>query len=117
MQVVIEIPENEISTKQDIIPIAIHFMGGKIVECDYPFIELEQHGRLIDADALNRKDVNCANVPMNFIDAAPTIIEANKSSTAKFKVVTRGNCMICGKELTEGLFLCEECKDKASSRK
>lgn len=34
------------------------------------------HGRLIDADALNRKDVNCANVPMNFIDNAPTIIEA-----------------------------------------
>ena len=32
-------------------------------------------------------------------------------------VVTRGNCMICGKELTEGLFLCKECEDKASSRK
>ena len=38
------------------------------------------HGRLIDADALNRKDVNCANVPMNFIDTAPTIIEADKES-------------------------------------
>lgn len=37
------------------------------------------HGRLIDADALNRKDVNCANVPMNFIDIASTIIEADKS--------------------------------------
>ena len=36
------------------------------------------HGRLIDADALNRKDVNCANVPMNFIDTAQTIIEADK---------------------------------------
>jgi hypothetical protein len=35
------------------------------------------HGRLIDADALNRKDVNCANIPMNFIDTAPTIIEAD----------------------------------------
>ena len=35
------------------------------------------HGRLIDADALNRKDVNCANTPMNFIDTAPTIIEAD----------------------------------------
>ena len=38
------------------------------------------HGRLIDADAINRKDVNCANVPMNFIDNAPTIIEADKES-------------------------------------
>lgn len=38
------------------------------------------HGRLIDADALNRKDVNCANVPMNFIDTAQTIIEADKEA-------------------------------------
>lgn len=36
------------------------------------------HGRLIDADALNRKDVNYANIPMNFIDTAPTIIKADK---------------------------------------
>lgn len=36
------------------------------------------HGKLKDTDALNRKDVNCANVPMNFIDTAPTIIEADK---------------------------------------
>lgn len=36
------------------------------------------HGRLIDADALNRKDVNCANVPMNFIDTALTIVKADK---------------------------------------
>ena len=42
MQVVIEVPENEIPTKQDIISVAIHFMDGKIVECDYPFTELEQ---------------------------------------------------------------------------
>ena len=41
---------------------------------------LPRHGRLIDADAINRKDVNCANVPMNFIDTAPTIIEADKES-------------------------------------
>lgn len=39
------------------------------------------HGRLIDADAINRKDVNCANVPMNFIDTAHTIIEADKENT------------------------------------
>ena len=29
--------------------------------------------RLIDADTLNRRNVNCANVPMNFIDTAPTV--------------------------------------------
>ena len=30
----------------------------------------------------------------------------------KTKAITRGNCMICGKELTEGLFFCKECEDK-----
>lgn len=29
--------------------------------------------RLIDADKLNRKDINSANIPMNFIDTAPTV--------------------------------------------
>ncbi len=40
----------------------------------------------------------------------PAIIEANKKY--EVKVITRGNCMICGKELTDGLFFCKECKDK-----
>lgn len=26
------------------------------------------------------------------------------------KVITRGNCMMCGKELDEGLFFCKECE-------
>lgn len=30
------------------------------------------------------------------------------------EVITRGNCMICGKELTEGLFFCKECEAKAT---
>lgn len=25
------------------------------------------------------------------------------------KVINRGNCMMCGKELTEGIFFCKEC--------
>ena len=33
------------------------------------------------------------------------------------KVIIRGNCMMCGKELTEGLFFCKECEDKAKIRK
>ena len=28
------------------------------------------------------------------------------------EVITRGNCMMCGKELTEGLFFCKECEEK-----
>ena len=26
------------------------------------------------------------------------------------KVINRGNCMMCGKELTEGIFFCKECE-------
>lgn len=33
------------------------------------------------------------------------------------EVVTRGNCMMCGKELTDGLFICKECGDKINRRK
>lgn len=28
------------------------------------------------------------------------------------KIVTRGRCMMCGKDLTEGLFFCKECEEK-----
>lgn len=41
------------------------------------------------------------------------IIEADKEYKAK--VITRGNCMKCGKKLTEGLFFCKECENKAES--
>lgn len=44
---------------------------------DYPIEFLpEKHGRLIDADALPKRDINLANVPYNFIREASTIIEA-----------------------------------------
>ncbi len=79
MQIVIKIPNEEVPNNQEIIDINLHFIDGEVCECSYPYIVLPKgHGRLIDADALNRKDVNCANVPMNFIDTAPTIIKADK---------------------------------------
>lgn len=36
------------------------------------------HGDLIDRNKLNRKDINCANFPTNFIDMAEVIIPADK---------------------------------------
>lgn len=35
--------------------------------------------RLIDANKLNRRSINCANYPMNFIDAAPTVETITKN--------------------------------------
>lgn len=79
------------------------------------------HGRLGDLDAL-QKEVSSWGMndyePSDFtyaIDQADTIIEADKEY--EVEIITRGNCMMCGKELTEGLFFCKECEDKASSRK
>ena len=34
------------------------------------------HGRLIDADALLRTEINLANYPSNYVRIAPTIVEA-----------------------------------------
>lgn len=46
---------------------------------DCPLSEIPTpHGRLIDADALPKKDINLANVPYNWIKVAPTIIEAEE---------------------------------------
>lgn len=51
--------------------------------------------------------------------AEKTILTKIKNAPAtimpdeKFEIITRGNCMMCGKELTEGLFFCKECESKA----
>jgi len=73
------------------------------------------HGRLVD-----EKDLSLMTVHMIdevFVCDAPTIIEADKEY--EVEVITRGNCMMCGKELVEvdGLFFCKECENKVKGRK
>ena len=41
MRVIIEIPDNEVPTRQEYIEIGLHFIDGHICECTYPFEELE----------------------------------------------------------------------------
>lgn len=134
MQIAIDIPNKDIPKHQEVIDIRLHFIDGHIVDANgYGFVELpKDHGRLIDENVLinnlNRDfltferelcyDVEPANAlaeTFDIIKDAPTIIEADKKYEAK--VITRGKCMTCGKELTEGLFFCKECGDKANSRK
>lgn len=119
MQIVIDIPNEEVPSKQEIIDINLHFIAGEVCECTYPYMVLPKgHGRLIDADALidsldaSDRDIYCKAV---IEEEAPIIIEADKEYEAE--VITRGKCMMCGKELTEGLFFCKECGDKANSGK
>ncbi len=46
--------------------------------------------------------------------SAPTIIEADREYGVK--AINRGNCMACGKELTEGVFFCKECEEKGREK-
>lgn len=56
MQIVIDIPNNDIPLKQNVITLDLHFIDGHICECTYPFKELlEGHGRLIDADETRKQ--------------------------------------------------------------
>ncbi len=74
------------------------------------------HGRLIDADELAKRMSEYGwhhpdSTIHEFVeDDLPTIIEADKEYDVK--AITRGNCMACGKELTEGVFFCKECEEK-----
>lgn len=38
--------------------------------------------------------------------------EKGVTKEIEFKVINRGKCMLCGKELTEELFFCKECEAK-----
>lgn len=77
--------------------------------------------RLIDADKLNRKDVNCANVPMNFIDTAPTVeaipkVNVYKAIQEMMKYEHEGFINISLTRLDEILKKCGVCEDEKESR-
>lgn len=89
------------------------------------------HGRIGDLDKLekeidggikaglmiegyeNYSNINDVDDCLEYVKYAPTIIEADKEY--EDEIITRGNCMMCGKELDEGLFFCKECEAKAES--
>ena len=91
MKIVIDIPENEVSKRREIVEIVLQFMDGEVCECTFPFqVFPKGHGRLIDADYIKlfSIDHDCWNdveyegvikvVPVIAIDNASTIIEADK---------------------------------------
>ena len=47
MKIVIDIPDNEIPTQQDIISVELHCIDGKIFGCNYPFAEFPNKGKWI----------------------------------------------------------------------
>lgn len=56
MQIVIDIPNSDIPSKQDAMTLDLHFIDGHVCECTYPFKELpKEHGKLIDADETRKQ--------------------------------------------------------------
>lgn len=54
-----------------------------------------------------------AGMSMNaFIVEAVREKMIRKETTLQSRTIVRGNCVVCGKPLTEGLFLCKECQAK-----
>ena len=87
MKIVIDIPENEVPKRREIVEIGLQFMDGEVCECTYPFQVLPKgHGRLIDADELEEcKEImntiygeSKYAIRMDDIRNMPTIIEADK---------------------------------------
>ena len=87
MDIVIKLPDKDYSVMLTKIMLVCY--GCKIIELP------KGHGRLIDADKLNRKDLNCANVPMNFIDIAQTIIEADRTGLISIKEESEDHDSLC----------------------
>ena len=75
------------------------------------------HGDIVDIETLIDMfwDGNSMEITKYDLSVITPIIEADKEYEAE--VITRGKCMMCGKELTEGLFFCKECGDKANRGK
>lgn len=66
------------------------------------------HGKIVDAKRVLENGDNWE--VETALMQTEAIVEADKDY--EVKVITRGNCRVCGKELTEGLFFCKKCKAK-----
>ena len=77
MRIVIDIPDSDVPTKQDLLNVSLHFIDGTVCEADgYGFMVLPKgHGDLVDKDTITvEEDVYF----QNYIIHAPTVIPADK---------------------------------------
>lgn len=109
MQIVIDIPEEDYKflKESDGCRWSRAILEGIINGTPLP----KGHGRIVDENKITSFGWN--NTDNHAVVDAPTIIEADKKY--EVEIITRGNCMMCGKELTEGLFFCKECEEKGES--
>lgn len=116
MKLLVEIPEEQYRTlnaksQNDVVTVIDDALLIQAIKNGIPLPK--GHGNLIDKDALIGKIHGVKSI--GAVLDAPIIIGADKEYEAE--VITRGNCMMCGKELDEGLFFCKECEQKQKARK
>lgn len=76
-------------------------------------VEARSRGKWIFHKDYNERKYGCNqcgnlnNIPSNFCPECGA-----KMDLLDYKVINRGKCMMCGKELSEGLFFCKECEEK-----
>lgn len=92
------------------------------VKKDFAIEELEKVINKLDDLAIDEwnKQVGAdkgLELAIDVIEDRISELKGESDKEYESEVITRGNCMICGKELTEGLFLCKECENKANSGK
>lgn len=91
MKVVIDIPDNEIPKKQDIINIPLNFCGGEVCQAGgYGFMVLPKgHGDLIDREVAKEemREAMCGtgyqHIPLSVLNSeflTPAVIEADKDN-------------------------------------
>ncbi len=81
MQIVIDIPDEDVPNKQEIMEIDLHFIDGEVCECTYPYIVLpKEHEDLIDGDKIMEiHGIKSIPAVLN----APIIIEADKAERSE----------------------------------
>ena len=84
MRIVVEIPDNEVPTTQEVVATYIHFIDGEVCELgNYGVMTLPKgHGDLIDRDTvvseINKKRVVGRFNTVEVLNNAPIVIPADK---------------------------------------
>lgn len=105
----------EVLEKQMQEPKTGHWIKSRDSYGNHHFICSECGNDIATRYADNWEDKYCSECGAKMVEPQESEEQIYKEYEAE--VITRGNCMMCGKELTEGLFLCKECEAKFIHRR
>ena len=68
-------------------------------------------------EMLYQKDIEAINIAIKALEEKQQgELKGDAKNKLDYKVINRGKCMLCGKELTEGVFFCKECEQKGDKK-